>query len=53
MMLTVRAIGFLLTGGLSIGKLPKFVLQAGRLSVEGLPLVFILGLSVAVLMGSS
>ena len=51
MMLTVRAIGFLLTGGLSIGKLPKFVLQAGRLNVEGLPLVFILGLSVAVLMG--
>jgi ribose transport system permease protein len=51
MMLTVRAIGFLLTGGRSIGKLPKFVLKTGLMNVAGLPLVFVLGLSVAVLMG--
>ena len=51
MMLTARAVGFLLTGGLSIGRLPKFVLQAGRLNVAGLPLVFVIGLAVAVLVG--
>jgi ribose/xylose/arabinose/galactoside ABC-type transport system permease subunit len=49
MMLTVRALGFLLTGGRSIGMLPKPMLAAGRMNVVGLPLVFILGLSVAII----
>jgi ribose/xylose/arabinose/galactoside ABC-type transport system permease subunit len=49
MMLTVRALGFLFTGGRSIGRLPQPLLEAGRLNVLGLPLVFILGLSVAII----
>jgi ribose/xylose/arabinose/galactoside ABC-type transport system permease subunit len=47
MMLTVRAVALLLTGGLSVGKLPKLLLETGRMNVLGLPLVFVLGLAVA------
>jgi ribose transport system permease protein len=47
-MLTVRALGFLLTGGRSIGRLPQVLLATGRMTVAGLPLVFILGLLIAV-----
>lgn len=50
-MLTARALGFLLTGGRSIGMLPKPLLEAGRMNVAGIPLVFILGLAVAVVVG--
>lgn len=46
-MLTVRALGFLLTGGRSIGRLPQVLLETGRMTVAGLPFVFILGLSIA------
>ena len=51
MMLTVRAVAFLLTGGFSVGKLPKVLLQTGRMNIAGLPLVFILGLAVALFVG--
>ena len=51
MMLTVRAVAFLLTGGFSVGKLPKALLQTGRMNVAGLPLVFVLGLAVALFVG--
>lgn len=47
-MLTARATGFLLTGGRSIGRLPKDLLATGRMTVLGLPLVFVIGLLVAV-----
>jgi len=50
-MLTARALGFLLTGGRSIGKLPQPLLEAGRMNIAGIPLVFILGLAVALLFG--
>lgn len=46
-MLTARALGFLLTGGRSIGRLPHALLEAGRMSVVGLPLVFVIGLLIA------
>jgi ribose transport system permease protein len=46
-MLTARALGFLLTGGRSIGRLPHALLEAGRMSVAGLPLVFVIGLVIA------
>jgi ribose transport system permease protein len=46
-MLTVRALGFLLTGGRSIGRLPQLLLATGRMTAAGLPLVFILGLLIA------
>ena len=46
-MLTARALGFLLTGGRSIGRLPRVLLEIGRTSVAGLPLVFVFGLVVA------
>jgi ribose/xylose/arabinose/galactoside ABC-type transport system permease subunit len=51
MLLTARAVAFLLTGGLSIGRLPKSVLQLGRLNFVDLPLVFIIGLCVAAVVG--
>ena len=51
MMLTVRAAAFLMTGGFSVGKLPKALLQTGRMNIAGVPLVFILGLAVALFMG--
>jgi ribose transport system permease protein len=51
MMLTVRAVAFLLTGGFSVGKLPKALLQTGRMNIAGLPLVFVLGLAVALFVG--
>jgi ribose/xylose/arabinose/galactoside ABC-type transport system permease subunit len=51
MMLTVRAAAFLLTAGLSVGRLPKVLLQTGRMNFAGLPLVFILGLAVALSVG--
>ena len=50
-MLTVRAVGFLLTQGRSVGKLPKILLQTGRMRIAGLPLVFIIGISTAILVG--
>lgn len=50
MMLTVRAAAFLLTGGMSVGRLPKELLQMGRINILGLPLVFLLGLGVALVM---
>lgn len=50
-LLTARAVAFLLTGGLSIGRLPKSLLRLGRLNLVDLPLVFIIGLSVAAVIG--
>jgi ribose transport system permease protein len=47
MMLSVRATAFLLTGGFSVGRLPKALLATGRMNVFGFPLVFVLGLAVA------
>jgi ribose transport system permease protein len=51
MMLTVRAAAFLLTGGFSVGRLPKALLQTGRMNFAGLPLVFIVGVAVALSVG--
>jgi ribose/xylose/arabinose/galactoside ABC-type transport system permease subunit len=50
-MLTARATAFLLTGGRSMGGLPKSLLYSGRLTVLGFPLVSLVGLAVAVLIG--
>jgi ribose transport system permease protein len=47
--LTVRAAGFLVTGGGSVGGLPANVLSSGLLNIGGLPLVFLIGIVVAVL----
>jgi ribose/xylose/arabinose/galactoside ABC-type transport system permease subunit len=47
MMLTVRAIAFLLTGGRSMGRLPIGLLRCGLTNVFGIPLIFIIGLCVA------
>ena len=46
-MLTMRALGFLLTGGRSIGKLPQILLDSGRFNLAGFPLVFLVGLIIA------
>jgi ribose/xylose/arabinose/galactoside ABC-type transport system permease subunit len=51
MLLTVRASAFLVTGGRSVGALPKNLLVAGRLNVADLPFVFIIGIVIAVLGG--
>ena len=51
MLLTVRASAFLVTGGRSVGALPKNLLVAGRLNVAELPLVFIIGIVIAVIGG--
>ena len=51
MLLTVRASAFLVTGGRSVGALPKNLLVAGRLNVAELPLVFVIGLVVAAVGG--
>lgn len=50
-LLTARAIGFLMTGGMSVGRLPKLVLAGGELNILHVPLVFIIGLVVAALVG--
>jgi ribose transport system permease protein len=51
MLLTARAVAFLLTEGRSIGRLPKSVLQAGRQNIADVPLVFLIGLAVAGVVG--
>ena len=51
MMLTTRAIAFLLTGGMSVGRLPKIVLEGGEWNVLYVPFVFLIGLLVAALTG--
>ncbi|MCB1486588.1 MAG: ABC transporter permease [Bauldia sp.] len=50
-LLTVRALGFLITGGRSVGKLPKVLLEAGRMNFLGIPLVFVVGLCVCAVIG--
>jgi ribose transport system permease protein len=50
-MLTVRALAFLITGGRSVGRLPKVLLEGGRLDLFGIPLIFILGLCVCGIIG--
>jgi len=50
-MLTARALAFLITGGRSVGRLPKVLLEGGRLDVLGIPLIFILGLVVCGVIG--
>lgn len=50
-MLTARALAFLITGGRSVGRLPKSLLEAGRLDVFGIPLIFILALCVCGVIG--
>ena len=50
-LLTARALAFLLTGGRSIGRLPKAMLESGRLNVAHLPLVFLIGIAVAAVVG--
>lgn len=47
MMLTARAVAFLLTDGRSIGRLPKPLLAYGRTNILGVPLVFIIGIVTA------
>jgi ribose transport system permease protein len=47
MLLTARALAFLLTGGMAIGMLPKSVLRLGRLDIAGVPVVFLMGVAVA------
>jgi ribose transport system permease protein len=47
MLLTARALAFLLTGGMAIGMLPKSVLRLGRLDIAGVPAVFLMGVAVA------
>lgn len=47
MMLTARAVAFLLTGGFSVGRLPREVLRAGLMNWAGIPVIFIIGLCVA------
>jgi ribose transport system permease protein len=51
MMLTARAVAFLLTSGRSMGGIPRSLLQSGRATVSGIPLVFIIALAVAVAVG--
>lgn len=51
MMLTMRALAFLLTGGRSMGGLPRGLLHAGRALVLGMPLVFLVAVAVAGLLG--
>lgn len=51
MMLVVRALAMLFTGGRSMGRLPPTLLYYGRLNVLGIPLVFILGLLLTGLVG--
>jgi ribose/xylose/arabinose/galactoside ABC-type transport system permease subunit len=50
-MLTARALAFLITGGRSVGRLPKPLLEAGRMDVLGIPLIFILALCVCGVIG--
>jgi len=50
-MLVVRALAMLFTGGQSMGRLPPSLLYYGRLNVLGVPLVFIIGLMLAGLVG--
>jgi ribose transport system permease protein len=50
-MLTVRALSFLLTAGRSVGRLPPPLLLAGRTNIAGIPLIFIIGLCVACVIG--
>lgn len=50
-MLTARALAFLITGGRSVGRLPKSLLEAGRLDAFGIPLIFILALCVCGVIG--
>ncbi len=47
-LLVAQASAFLVTGGGSIGGQPKIILAGGLLNIVGLPLAFILGISVAV-----
>jgi len=49
-LLTARAVAFLLTGGMAIGMLPKSVLRLGRLDIAGLPVVFLMGVVVVAFM---
>ncbi len=51
MMLTARAVAFLLTAGRSMGRLPTTVLTGGRMTILGVPLIFILGLLIAAAVG--
>jgi len=51
MMLTVRALGFLLTGGRSVGRLPSALVHSGQMKMLGIPFVFLIGLAVAVVIG--
>jgi ribose/xylose/arabinose/galactoside ABC-type transport system permease subunit len=51
MLLTARASAFLVTGGRSVGALPKNLLVAGRLNIAQVPFVFVIGLFVAVVGG--
>ncbi len=50
-LLIARAVGLLMTGGMSVGGLPKIVLDGGELNLLGVPLVFIIGLGITVLVG--
>jgi ribose transport system permease protein len=50
-MLTARALAFLITGGRSVGRLPKVLLEGGRMDLFGIPLIFILGLCVCGVIG--
>ena len=47
MMLTARAVAFLLTNGRSMGGIPRFLLHNGRANIFGVPLVFLIALAVA------
>jgi ribose/xylose/arabinose/galactoside ABC-type transport system permease subunit len=50
MMLTARAVGFLLTGGRSVGRLPAALLHLGLTNLGVVPVVFLIGLCVALAM---
>jgi ribose transport system permease protein len=51
MMLAIRAIALLLTGGLSMGRLPKDLLAGGLAAVFGLPVISLVGLAITLLVG--
>jgi ribose transport system permease protein len=50
-LLTVRAIAFLITGGRSVGALPPDLLNLGRATVVGIPTVFVAATIVVVVVG--
>jgi ribose transport system permease protein len=49
MMLAIRAVALLVTGGLSMGRLPRGVLLGGRATLLGVPAIFAIGFLVALM----